>query len=745
MTETLLVMTRLGLADYLQWVSSTGDATPDRSAQISSDAYLEVSSELVCVINRRDSEGDPILIAPLSALAGVYEAGGLSTLERLVARLDRVSRAAADPPLTLPPQWRKYQHNNLLAFFALPRSVNDASLRWVTELLDGGSVCFWHLTSSDAEIQLADYIPDSARLRGIGDARRDLFARRSQLLGLPSSPVAARLQPLVDLSAVGSTSVTKGRTYSAWLPELTPEQIRVLEHVANEPLKVRGPAGSGKTLTLELRALSTAYSDRSAGRDSRIAFLTHSWALAQQVDDALHALDETGEVARTIDVMPLLAVRELIHGPLPEGIDLLGEDSLDGKKEQLRLISDSIDAVKTSDWNTYRDVAPRLVQGVAAEPASPDRLRLCFDLMREFVEVMDPNQIKPGFNSLAKYIDIRRQAWMVELPTRGSLEFVFGVYREYVSRLVEEGQLTTDQVLDDFRRYLESYTWNLRREEEGYDLILIDEFHLFNDAERHILHLLTRDPDAYPPLIMAMDPRQSAFALLTGLTSADKTQDRLPGLAAKDPSSVELTVTHRFTPEIHEFVSYLHKSFPNLVSLGEDWEIEIGPSGRDANRQADVEVKIFASEESLIGYALELAIRLNSRGDTDERVAVIGIGTADLDRISAHLRTADAKLPIVLIESREDVDLLRYSKKSVIVTGAEYAAGLQFSTVIAVSTNRDADAGSSASSGRVALSQLYLATSRASDVLLLACIRGEAGVPHILQGAVDAGAARLAP
>ena len=74
----------------------------------------------------------------------------------------------------------------------------------------------------------------------------------------------------------------------------------------------------------------------------------------------------------------------------------------------------------------------------------------------------------------------------------------------------------------DFRRFLESYTWNIRREADGYDFVIVDEYHLFNDTERYILHLLTRDPNQYPRIVMAMDPRQSAYAILTGRDDSDR-------------------------------------------------------------------------------------------------------------------------------------------------------------------------------------------------------------------------------
>jgi hypothetical protein len=736
-----LVASRPALAELMRWLPSGGAPVPEPGEPISDDCVAVYEDGNVHLVYRDDVDAPQVAIISLAAVATVYRDRGSAACSRLLTRIDRVTRNAGEPPLALPPQWRTFKHDNLLAFFALPRSGDHNSVRWVAEILADRSVAFWRLTRRDGEVPLAEFAAEPERASELLRAHGRLLAQRSNLLASPPSPIASRLQSLVDLTAVGAGSVTKGRQYSMCLGELTPGQCEVLDHSAPEPLKVRGAAGSGKTLVLELKALREAYEAQDRNREVRILYVTHSWALAQQVDEAIRSMDERGLPISCIEVMPLVAIREVIHGPLPAGVDLLGEDSLEGKKAQLALISESVDVVASTDLRTYRDVAPAVLRGVQSKPGSPDRLRLCFDLMREFIEVMDPNQIKPGVNSLAKYLELDRQPWMIDLPTRGSRELVFGVYREYVGRLVEEGQITTDQALDDFKRYLESYTWNIRREQFGFDLILVDEFHLFNDTERYILHLLTRNPETFPRLIMAMDPRQSAFALLTGQPGRPDRTAALPGMEAEERGSVQLTTTHRFTPPIHTFVSHLHKSFPNLVSLGEDWEVEIGRPSRTGTDDRAVEVKLFSTEESLVAYALEQAVQENAKSEVD-RVAVIGVGIHDLDCITMHLRSAP-RLAVTVIESRDDVELLRYSRKNVVVTAAEFAAGLQFSVVVVVSVSPLADAGLSSSSDRVTLSQLYLAATRAMNHLLLLSVRGDHGVPQLLQGAVDAGVATV--
>jgi hypothetical protein len=155
-----------------------------------------------------------------------------------------------------------------------------------------------------------------------------------------------------------------------------------------------------------------------------------------------------------IDVMPLPILQESIQGSFTDGALLLGDDSLEGKQKQLGLIVHSIDAVIESAGSTFRGRASDLVaSALDAEPGDATRLSLAWHLMREFVEVIDAHRLKPGANSLIKYRDLPRETWMVPLDTKGDREFAFAVYRTYVSRLVEEGQMTVDQAVSDFRNY----------------------------------------------------------------------------------------------------------------------------------------------------------------------------------------------------------------------------------------------------------------------------------------------------
>ncbi|MEU8772588.1 UvrD-helicase domain-containing protein [Streptomyces sp. NPDC048606] len=727
----MIVFTRSSLPKYLE-ISRVG-AIPEGigpgPVQDDDLHVADVSGNRI-VIHREDSNSSRLVMMTEEAWSRIHREAGVFALRHL-ERVDRATRAMARPPVSLPLQWHKFSYENLLGFFALPRNLNPESLRWIAESLPGGHVCFWRLTDRGDPLPLQQFAPDRNQVAGVFDALPEALAGAAAAFGSEAREPRL-LQPSVDLERVGAGSLVMDRSYSEWLPLLSESQKRVLDNPLSEPLKIRGVAGSGKTLMLQLKALTELYggtgpdngsqgpgeSERGDGELPKILFLTHTWAMAHQVEEALQRLDERG-LASHIEVMPLTFLREWLQGSLPPTVEILGEDSLDGKLQQLRLVDDAIEEIRAHTWETYsQDTGDWVRQGVEAAGGDDARRRLCWALMREFAEVFDSHEIKPGINALRKYKGLPRENWMVPLTRGGDQEFAFGVYRSYVQRLVEEGQLTTDQLIDDFRRYLETYVWNALRTDKGYDVILIDEFHLFSDSERFLLHLLARDVEAHPHLVMAMDPSQSVFMLLTGLSENEIS--RGPTALSERPkaTSINLDVAHRFTPPVFAFVRFLHSAMPNVVEVGHDWVYEAAPQTGTATG-GGVPSAWFGPQEGLPAAAVAAAFDILKKTSNDERVALIGVGNTDLEAIKKALGGAvNGPSSVVTIEGRDDIEKLRYSRRALIVTASEYAAGLQFSHVVVLGgAGGSFEYGSGASAKRALYSQFYLAASRAQEHL----------------------------
>ncbi|MGH1345843.1 MAG: hypothetical protein ACRBN8_30040 [Nannocystales bacterium] len=730
---SLVVFSIPAIFDYVDHLRAGGDSTVGEASRVGLLCESVTVGGVSCFVHAGDADDATLVCVDENALSRF--ATRPSKLERLLQRIHRVARELGAPPLSLPLSWRKYQVANHVTFFALPRALNDESLRWAASKLDGNIIAFWALTGTIREIDLNTYVPNLARVSNVRETWRE--AVRGASFG--DLDVSQELHDKVDLEVVGASAIARDLPFTQWLKHLDRRQKQIMEFAGSHSLKVRGIAGSGKTLILQLKALKEMYDAADQGREDRVLYLTHSWALADLVDHSLRIIDDRG-IASQISVLPLSGLREHLYGSLPSGVEVLGDDGLEGKRQQLILVSAIVDSFSVTDWPTYRDrhAVSEFVASSVEERDSEGRRALCWMLIREFAEVMDAFQIKPSRTALDTYLAINRSDWMVTLETDGDKRVFYAIFQRFVARLVEEGQMTADQAFDDFRRYLESYAWNIRRLNEGFDLIVVDEFHLFSDSERYLLHLLARDASVPPRMVLALDPRQSPFVLLTGLS--DSPVSRQANRDDGDVESVDLQGAHRFSPGILRLVQSIQKWHPAILDEGDDWTFsltELVSTKSEAGsppglymRQSKIEATIIAVRE---------AKRLQGETAGDQRVALIGAGVQELEAIVDELEKTGEN-GFTVLDSRDDISQLNYRKRAIVVgVGADFA-GLQFSHVaVLVFGGLEASHGRGTSAKRAAVTDLYLSVSRAEVALRLVATEGEGAVPALLEEAVAEG------
>lgn len=708
-----------------------------------SGVVATTSSEAVFVIHR----GDTLDVARIVVLSQGAEFLGPvppSSYANALERIHRVALEAEHFPVTLPSGWSEFRSDNKIAFFATPRT--DGSLRWISELRPLGSLdtVFWRITTGDDQVALEAYEPPYDVYSMIVSGWSDAFASAQSSLGTAAiEPVSEPVQPTVDLAATTFGAVTQYQTYSTWLDRLTPAQREFLESPPDRSVKLRGPAGSGKTLVLELKALRELYESHDRGEPIRILFATHSWAMAEQVDSALRQMDERGDISE-IEVYPLVSIAQSI---LPSertgaGFSLLGEDSLTGKRLQIEELDKILDSIAASDWLFYADGASPLMRSRMTAPrGSQARNSLVWDLLMEFASVLSAHGILPGINAERQYLSLPRTRWMMPLDSETDKLVVLLVYTKYVTALSDAGVLTTDQLTNDFLNYLATFAWNIRRQSAGYDLILVDELHLFTDQERLVLHYLTRSPDVYPRMFMALDPRQSPAEMYVdvGSDAVMRGGSGLPDEYLGDVQSMELATVHRFTPEILDVVRHINQSYPAL-DLGEDWSLDLSSVESSVPTGSRPTLVTHASSiEEAEAVARSLAA-LQAQAGSD-RVALVVLEATSLP---TYVEVAERHTSVAVISGRDDVEKLQYTRRSAVVGAAEFLAGLQFSAVVVAGFPNTSDGYANLGHQlRRFLSLLYLSVSRATTTVEIHVNDESGGIPPILESAVAAGVLEL--
>lgn len=197
----------------------------------------------------------------------------------VLSRVASFAERAKTRPLALPKGWSQYKHNSLVAFYAVA-GIDPRVSRWIVELLPGdeSSVLFWRVTTSDKKTSLEDFYQSDERR--VPDTDDDWVAA---IEAAESHFGAGRVDftPDVDMFLPPSPfEASTDRSFQGWLAVASPEQRAFIEAPTTKSLRLRGPAGSGKTLAITLKAVREVLEARAAGSaDPRVLVVTHSWAL----------------------------------------------------------------------------------------------------------------------------------------------------------------------------------------------------------------------------------------------------------------------------------------------------------------------------------------------------------------------------------------------------------------------------------------------------------------------------------
>ncbi|MRG60226.1 hypothetical protein GE115_10150 [Agromyces sp. CFH 90414] len=656
----------------------------------------------------------------------------------VISRMASFAERARVLPMSLPRGWRQYKHDNFVAFFAL--SNGDAqSTRWIAELSGGaaGDVIFWRTTTSRNHEMLVEFASsDERRLPAFEDDWREAITSAAQ------SFADARRSPSgqadIYLPALPQ-GVVRNRGFTEWLSTVSADQLAFIQAPTDRSIRLRGPAGSGKTLALTLKAVSECIRSEERGNDKRVLILTHSWALASQIDDSISAMG-VGPFQQ-LEVLPLLEIAQLVLPQQNLGdaqFALIGEDSYSSKRAQLDQILDVIDEFASGDWATYRAAVSEELRSRFESIEPNDRAALAWDLLIEFGSVIGAAAIFPGAGSEARYLQLPRARWMLPLEDPEDKRLVFSLYERFMENLEARSLVTSDQLLADFLSYLETHAWNRSRRVLGYDLVFVDEFHLFSPLERQVLHYLTRDVSKYPQIFMALDPRQSPSATFIGAAS-DETWSGAPSIGdaeIEDVANFELTTVHRFTPQILELVKHVHHTFP-AFDLGHDWDVDFSlvESSKSAGpvptlvhsvSQEGAATDIYSSVQELYGKG---------------RIALAVVDMKAWSRYSelASQIGTSGRFHVSIISGRSDIEGLGYRSRGVVVGAAEYLAGLQFENVLVVGLP-DLQSGPLPPNEKTRmLSLLYLAISRAEREVRVFVNDEDGGPAEVLRQASTAG------
>ena len=733
-----LVLTPTALFRMSQFSVSSdwfaGFGLPDHAAGLK---RVQIGEIVYIIETYLDEEEGSIVVINLAPGGGVFSEPeiGASTLDRIIT----VAHSIYSDSVVIPTRWRAYHEGSLLSIQAPSRERNwRARLHFETRPRGRPDLFVFQRTGEIVDFNRLDHDLDSY------DTARQTLA---DAILTPPETVAGSWAG-ITLSQRLPQGFVQGATLDQWYKsKLTAEQRTFVDKKHDGPVRLRGSAGTGKTLSLVIKFLRDATLAEERKEPTKLGFLTHSFASVDLVTAIGESLDVAGllygqgKFAR----LEVRTLYDLANKNLNFALAELEPLSLDGR-EGRRLQAELIESVLVEMTKSkilllqFDEITPALHTRWKSS-ADGSNKRLVGEIMNEFASVLDAEGIRAGEEKGERYAKGAnpRPAWLMALPSEVDRRFILEVHRRYRKLLGDMNTISVDQMVGDFNSFLDSNRWDRIRSRDGYDALFVDELHLFSSIERQTLHKLIRrnvEDDGRPrrpPIFMAYDLKQSPrdtfaqygepdhnlFSAATGLQNSDL---------------VKLDKVFRYTPQIANFLADLDATFPAMDIPGE-WDAYAGSA--ELGDGMLPQLTVFKDENSLFRAIFDEAAKVaRSVNGGGRRVAILCASEERFDRYTLAASGQYAGRHIA-ITSREPSSDLRHAGKRFILSMPEYVAGLQFDTVFLIHVDA-VEAPSDAGDGvrRRFISNIYLGSSRAEQTLKISACLTRGGRSDILDMAL---------
>lgn len=680
------------------------------------------------VLGAKANAESSLVIFPLTP-DGYFHGISPEARETVLRNCLRAAITARRPGRFLPRSWAPYHEGAFTIFYPTTIAMGNAgvSARSIIQTSPAGT----------PHVLVSSFLPDGqfVDLRHYEvpkHAENALFDANDQLEG-----VITVIPPVEGGHEFGGitpyAAPSHGRTFSEWIPLLTPPQAEFLKADIAGPTKVRGAAGTGKTLALMLKSVHDLYRARDGGRPWRGLIVTHNWLTAEAIRSALTSIDERAVVAHDdttqISVMTLqnLATSTL-HLDTPDAYPI-SEDGHEGKLMQLETIESLVHDFQDADWSVYRSqCSPTFRARIEAPRGTPDFRLFAWDLMNEFACVISATRN----TSRESYMTQERHKWMMALPRPADREVVFLLHERFRAFMHDELKvLTTYDVINDLLRWLDTNSWHLKRRSEGYDAIFVDEAHLFNKQEMLVFQYLSRDANRPPHAVLALDPRQSPTESFLGFKADQRHSVARMFDTQTLVRDIKFDEVFRYTAQINSLLDILEQCW-----FGFELDDEYGALPRRTSTAGPVPrlIRVADMSRSLDEAARQARELIQEGGNT----AVLCLSSSVLEQFARRIRLLQRERECRIVDSREHSNALVAPGKRYFVSQPEYVAGSQFDSVIIVDAN-DSQVRAGADEQlqqRRLLSLLYLAISRAKRVVVAISADADGGPIRFLRPAI---------
>jgi hypothetical protein len=671
------------------------------------------------VLSKKFQPNDALLTISLEKEGPLFDLPQESRYEALARLIRCATMLIRGRSRSIPQAWKAYHSKNRLSFQADRYSRSSDGGR-----TDAGRIVLE--ISQQGNQRLFAFLLDRTGLRDLNAFGPNTQLLQEALEGLTKALTLSKskgsgTEQLGNAVTLDNDLPSKVRGHLStddwYRSRLTQRQLQFVDHPHTGSVRLVGPAGTGKTVALAIRCLKDIETAEQLNTPIRILFLAHATATATNIENLILSMEPTKASQWLSSERPKLVISTLYalaNEHMRYDLDGLTPVSLDGHEGrafQADVLNDEIEKFKKGDWITFNAKCSEPFKAyMNSDKESTERRFFLWEVLNEFACVLDAEGVRTGAAKREQYLHEKRQKWMMQLPSRDEREVILALYDQFRATLREYRAIGGDQMVTDFINHLDSFRWEATREADGFDVVYVDELHLFNRQERMIFRNLLRFMDAAPRVFMAYDAKQSPRDTFLRLPEADSQQfDFWKDAQLGRVEKVELVDVFRYTPQIAKALASIDESFPGQ-EFDEEWPAYSGIS-KIADGPVPTICKLPSSNATYTLVFKRAAILQRELGK-EGRVAVLCASNTLFKR---YLDLSELRSLFVPITSREEASAIPRSTRKFVFSMPEFVAGTQFDTVLMIDVNRDEipDGPYSTAALRKFVSQVYLGASRA--------------------------------
>lgn len=497
-------------------------------------------------------------------------------------------------------------------------------------------------------------------------------------------------EPETDIDSLQVTelgNISKKMTgfldYEKWMHSLSKKQMDFVTNKLRGSERLEGAAGTGKTTTLVLRALFLCEEARKKEEEFHAIFICHSVASKEYLKLMFESASSNPHILDNYyssQSVTLTTLQEWCTEYLGNKIgrsEVLDEDAQESKELQFRFVSDAYSQCMEYDFVSYKDsCSEAFVKFIEDEDKAFVVEKLCSE-----ISITIKGRAEQDFEI---YKELSRLQESIPVSAESDFLFVYLIYEKYQNMLSELGYFDNDDISLSSHAQLETPIWRRRRLEMGYDVVFVDELHLFSYNELSIFHLLTKD-EKKMHIIYAVDKTQAIGD--RGLTK----ETLFNSLKVKEDSSTRYNTVFRSSPQIIDLAFSILSSGAELFLNFENPldKIMFSFNINEEKKALTPEYIMLPTDEDMISIIFNKVDELSSKlCCTRDKVLIV---CTDQELMNHVVKYGESqKKPFEQLVRRGDYSTItKAGKQNRYVVGyIDYIGGLEFDAVVIVGVDK---------------------------------------------------------